>query len=160
MKAKTLGRRCRSISQRADRRGAHLVTPTTICQGRSATQGPIYHLLGLKRPSSRENTQGVGPGQLHLRPDSPTPTTASYHQTDFGEAYRRHHLRTNNEFGFDYARQHGAGCRRTVQRELHYAIIDRVDNILGDEARTRSSSPVSRAKLNYYVWLCRPGQNA
>ncbi|CAN5764600.1 preprotein translocase subunit SecA [soil metagenome] len=44
---------------------------------------------------------------------------------------------TNNEFGFDYLRDNMAPDESmTVQRELHYAIVDEVDNILIDEART------------------------
>ena len=44
---------------------------------------------------------------------------------------------TNNEFGFDYLRDNMVhDLSQCVQRELHYAIIDEVDNILIDEART------------------------
>ncbi|MGB1702367.1 MAG: DEAD/DEAH box helicase, partial [Cycloclasticus sp.] len=44
---------------------------------------------------------------------------------------------TNNEFGFDYLRDNMAfGVEDKVQRGLHYAIIDEVDSILIDEART------------------------
>jgi len=44
---------------------------------------------------------------------------------------------TNNEFGFDYLRDNMAvAAERQVQRELHYAIVDEVDSILVDEART------------------------
>jgi len=59
---------------------------------------------------------------------------------------------TNNEFGFDYLRDNMAsssdGC---VQRELNYAIIDEVDNILVDEARTPLiiSGPVTKTNEEY-----------
>ncbi|MGE3278836.1 MAG: preprotein translocase subunit SecA [Candidatus Altimarinota bacterium] len=44
---------------------------------------------------------------------------------------------TNNEFGFDYLRDNMANSlEQCVQRELHYAIVDEVDSILIDEART------------------------
>ncbi|HIL93773.1 MAG TPA: preprotein translocase subunit SecA, partial [Cycloclasticus sp.] len=44
---------------------------------------------------------------------------------------------TNNEFGFDYLRDNMAfGVEDKVQRELYYAIVDEVDSILIDEART------------------------
>ncbi|MBC3888699.1 preprotein translocase subunit SecA [Acetobacterium paludosum] len=44
---------------------------------------------------------------------------------------------TNNEFGFDYLRDNMAGTKvQQVQRELNYAIIDEVDSVLVDEART------------------------
>ena len=49
---------------------------------------------------------------------------------------------TNNEFGFDYPRDNMAmHVEERFQRGLHYAIVDEVDSILIDEARTRSSSP-------------------
>ena len=44
---------------------------------------------------------------------------------------------TNNEFGFDYLRDNMAvDATQQVQRDHHYAIVDEVDNILIDEART------------------------
>ena len=44
---------------------------------------------------------------------------------------------TNNEFGFDYLRDNMVIYKSDmVQRELHYAIVDEVDSILIDEART------------------------
>ena len=44
---------------------------------------------------------------------------------------------TNNEFGFDYLRDNMVlDLSQCVQRELYYAIVDEVDNILIDEART------------------------
>jgi len=55
---------------------------------------------------------------------------------------------TNNEFGFDYLRDNMAVHKdQLVQRELYYAIIDEVDNILIDEARTPLiiSGPVDRS---------------
>ncbi len=45
---------------------------------------------------------------------------------------------TNNEDGFDYLRDNMVIYKeQLVQRELHYAIIDEVDSVLIDEARTR-----------------------
>ena len=43
---------------------------------------------------------------------------------------------TNNEFGFDYLREYGDRPIRQVQRELNFAVVDEVDSILIDEART------------------------
>jgi len=49
---------------------------------------------------------------------------------------------TNNEFGFDYLRDNMKyDLAHCVQRGHHFAIVDEVDSILIDEARTRSSSP-------------------
>jgi len=60
---------------------------------------------------------------------------------------------TNNEFGFDYLRDNMKFDRHTlVQRELHYAIVDEVDSILIDEARTPLiiSGPAERSTDLYY----------
>jgi preprotein translocase subunit SecA len=60
---------------------------------------------------------------------------------------------TNNEFGFDYLRDNMAFRREDmVQRELHYAIVDEVDSILVDEARTPLiiSGPAEKSTDLYY----------
>jgi preprotein translocase subunit SecA len=49
----------------------------------------------------------------------------------------RRHLRTNNELGFDYLRDNmKSDSRQMAQRGHNYAIVDEVDSILVDEART------------------------
>jgi preprotein translocase subunit SecA len=67
---------------------------------------------------------------------------------------------TNNEFGFDYLRDNMATARRLqVQRGLHYAIVDEVDSILIDEARTPLiiSQPAAESTTKYvqYARLVR-----
>jgi preprotein translocase subunit SecA len=67
---------------------------------------------------------------------------------------------TNNEFGFDYLRDNMASSlKNKVQRDLHYAIVDEVDSILIDEARTPLiiSQPAgeSTAKYGQYAVLVR-----
>ncbi|MGB7919602.1 MAG: preprotein translocase subunit SecA [Desulfobacterales bacterium] len=60
---------------------------------------------------------------------------------------------TNNEFGFDYLRDNMKFDRQSlVQRELHYGIVDEVDSILIDEARTPLiiSGPAERSTDLYY----------
>ncbi len=62
---------------------------------------------------------------------------------------------TNNEFGFDYLRDNMAGSlERQVQRGLHYAIVDEVDSILIDEARTPLiiSQPAEESTSKYEVY--------
>ena len=62
---------------------------------------------------------------------------------------------TNNEFGFDYLRDNMAGTlERQVQRGLNYAIVDEVDSILIDEARTPLiiSQPAAESTLKYGVY--------
>ena len=59
---------------------------------------------------------------------------------------------TNNEFGFDYLRDNMVYSKEDmVQRDLHYAIVDEVDNILVDEARTPLiiSGPAEAAADDY-----------
>src|SRR5207247_4258272 len=60
---------------------------------------------------------------------------------------------TNNEFGFDYLRDNMRfTLEELVQRELHYAIVDEVDSILIDEARTPLiiSGPADESTDLYY----------
>ena len=60
----------------------------------------------------------------------------------------------NNEYGFDYLRDNMAfNADDLVQRELHYAIVDEVDSILIDEARTPLiiSGMVQQSTENYGV---------
>lgn len=62
---------------------------------------------------------------------------------------------TNNEYGFDYLRDNMAGSvERQVQRGLHYAIVDEVDSILIDEARTPLiiSQPAEESTLKYELY--------
>src|SRR6185369_11940832 len=61
---------------------------------------------------------------------------------------------TNNEFGFDYLRDNMKfSLEEYVQRDLHYAIVDEVDNILIDEARTPLiiSGPAEESTDKYYT---------
>ncbi|MBP9850696.1 MAG: preprotein translocase subunit SecA [Candidatus Peribacteraceae bacterium] len=62
---------------------------------------------------------------------------------------------TNNEFGFDYLRDNmSPSIERQVQRGLHYAIVDEVDSILIDEARTPLiiSQPAEESTLKYDLY--------
>ncbi|OGJ68591.1 preprotein translocase subunit SecA [Candidatus Peribacteria bacterium RIFCSPLOWO2_02_FULL_51_10] len=62
---------------------------------------------------------------------------------------------TNNEFGFDYLRDNMSGIvDRQVQRGLDYAIVDEVDSILIDEARTPLiiSQPAEESTLKYQLY--------
>ena len=116
-------------------KGAHLVTVNDYLAKRDAQwMGPIFHSLGLSVASLQHSAsylfdptyEGDSPALKHLRPISRR------------EAYRADiTYGTNNEFGFDYLRDNMVvSADMMVQRELHYAIVDEVDNILIDEART------------------------
>ena len=109
-------------------RGAHLVTVNSYLAQRDAEwMGAIYRFLGLT----------VGVIDLH-EPGSPARREAYRADITYG---------TNNEFGFDYLRDNMVHTfEQRVQRGHHYAIIDEVDSILIDEARTPLiiSGPVGR----------------
>ncbi len=109
-------------------RGAHLVTVNSYLAQRDAEwMGSIYRMLGL----TVDCIDLYDPGSPERR--------AAYHaDITYG---------TNNEFGFDYLRDNMVhSLEQRVQRGHAYAIIDEVDSILIDEARTPLiiSGPVSR----------------
>ena len=98
-------------------KGVHVITVNDYLAKRDATQmGKLYGFLGL--------TTGVIVGGLG--------------NDERREAYNSDiTYGTNNEFGFDYLRDNMAfRLEEKVQRELHFAVIDEVDSILIDEART------------------------
>ena len=109
-------------------RGAHLVTVNSYLAQRDAEwMGAIYDLLGLE----------VDCIDLY-EPGTPERRGAYNADITYG---------TNNEYGFDYLRDNMVhSLEQRVQRAYHYAIIDEVDSILIDEARTPLiiSGPVSR----------------
>ena len=98
-------------------KGVHVVTVNDyLAQRDSAWMGQVYRFLGL--------TVGVIVSGL----DSDQRRAAYAADITYG---------TNNEFGFDYLRDNMAfQMSEKVQRGLHYAIVDEVDSILIDEART------------------------
>lgn len=97
--------------------GVHIVTVNDYLAKRDAAwMGPIYEFLGM--------TVGVTVSNM-----SPIEKQAAY-ATDITYG-------TNNEFGFDYLRDNMAfSLQDKVQRQLNFAIVDEVDSILIDEART------------------------
>ena len=99
-------------------RGAHLVTVNSyLAQRDSEWMGHLYRFLGLT----------VGCIDLH-EPNTPERRAAYGADITYG---------TNNEFGFDYLRDNMVHqLEHRVQRGHHYAIVDEVDSVLIDEART------------------------
>src|SRR6059036_3739787 len=133
-------------------KGAHLVTVNDYLARRDVQwMGPIYQFLGLTVASiihdaSFQFDLAYIPKDyrfLHLRP------------IERRDAYRADiTYGTNNEFGFDYLRDNMKfSLDEYVQRELHYAIVDEVDNILIDEARTPLiiSGPAEESTDKYFV---------
>ncbi|MBI2104293.1 MAG: SEC-C domain-containing protein [Candidatus Omnitrophica bacterium] len=143
-------------------RGVHIVTVNDYLARRDARwMGPIYHALGL----SVGTIQGMDPAErrpgeeslsflydpawtqaterfLHLRPVGRREAYAA--DITYGQ---------NNEFGFDYLRDNMRFRQEDLsQREFHYAIVDEVDSILIDEARTPLiiSGPAEESTDLYY----------
>ncbi len=116
-------------------RGVHIVTVNDYLAKRDAQwMGPIYQALGL--------TIGVIQHEASFTYD-PAYVTPDVRMTALRPIGRREAYLcditygTNNEFGFDYLRDNMRfALEELVQRELHYAIVDEVDSILIDEART------------------------
>jgi preprotein translocase subunit SecA len=132
-------------------KGAHLVTVNDYLAKRDAQwYGRALHNLGLTVGVLQHDSAYVFtpdkvsdvPNMEHLMP---APRRQAY-QADVTYG-------TNNEFGFDYLRDNMAvDLSYCVQRELHYAIVDEVDNILIDEARTPLiiSGPAAESTQIYY----------
>src|SRR5215467_13291561 len=140
-------------------RGTHLVTVNDYLGRRDAGwMGPLYHLLGLSTgivvgdPTQPDGSFVFDPEYLdETHPDSrlqhlrPVPRSEAYRcNITYG---------TNAQFGFDYLRDNLAGdLAQRVQRDLYYAIVDEVDSILIDEARTPHiiSGPSEESTDKYY----------
>jgi len=124
-------------------KGVHVVTVNDYLARRDAEwMGKIYHFIGL--------TVGVINSSGGMGPDAASYLYDPGYEPPAGQGYR--HMRpvtrketyaaditygTNNEFGFDYLRDNMVFVPgQRVQRDPYYAIVDEVDSILIDEART------------------------
>ncbi len=132
-------------------RGVHIVTVNDYLARRDTQwMGPLYHLLGL--------SVGVIQHEASFLYDPTYPSNdarfASLRPCSRREAYLADiTYGTNNEFGFDYLRDNMRfSLDELSQRELHYAIVDEVDSILIDEARTPLiiSGPAEESTDLYY----------
>jgi preprotein translocase subunit SecA len=115
--------------------GVHVVTVNDYLARRDAEwMAPIYEALGVTVAAIQEGD------------DHDTRTRKYAHDVTYG---------TNSEFGFDYLRDNMAGAiEHCVQRGHNFAIVDEVDNILIDEARTPliiSGAPEQAAQTYYTV---------
>src|SRR5918995_1635905 len=116
-------------------RGAHVVTVNDYLARRDAQwMGPAYHFLGLSVGVITHDTSFL------FEPGFPTTDErlVNLRPVTRREAYAADiTYGTNNEFGFDYLRDNMVDqLDGRVQRERSFAIVDEVDNILIDEART------------------------
>src|SRR5664280_3426989 len=116
-------------------RGVHVVTVNDYLARRDAQwMGPIYRFLGLSVGIITHDTSYL------FEPGYPTTDERliSLRPCSRAEAYAADITHgTNNEFGFDYLRDNMVvELEQRVQRDRFFAIVDEVDNILIDEART------------------------
>lgn len=146
-------------------KGCHLVTVNDYLARRDTVwMGQIYHLLGLsvgclnnqqsflydpeyKKVDEPEDQVRDELGSFKVLEDFLRPCSKK-------EAYAADiTYGTNNEFGFDYLRDNMVfDIKDKVQRGFNYAIVDEVDSVLIDEARTPLiiSSPAEKASEKYY----------
>ncbi len=135
-------------------RGVHVVTVNDYLAQRDAGwNGPVYDFLGMSvgviindasfiYDAEYENTEHEDERFRHLRPATRKEAYAA--DITYG---------TNNEFGFDYLRDNMTSeVQYLRQRELNFAIVDEVDSILIDEARTPLiiSAPAGDNPESYY----------
>ncbi len=133
-------------------RGAHLVTVNDYLARRDVQwMGPIFHLLGVSLASIVHDTSYLY---------DPTYVVKDYRLLNLRPIERKQAYLadvtygTNHEFGFDYLRDNMKfTLEEYVQRELNFGIVDEVDNILIDEARTPLiiSGPAEESTDKYYI---------
>jgi preprotein translocase subunit SecA len=148
-------------------KGCHLVTVNDYLARRDTVwMGQIYHFLGLsvgcinheqsflydpdyKKPPEEKEKLRDELGSFYVVEDFLRPCSRK-------EAYLADiTYGTNNEFGFDYLRDNMVyDLKDVVQREHHFAIVDEVDSILIDEARTPLiiSAPSGEKAKEYFVF--------
>ncbi|MBI2303430.1 MAG: preprotein translocase subunit SecA [Chloroflexi bacterium] len=115
--------------------GVHIITVNDYLAKRDPQwMGPIYDALGLSVASIQHESSYIFDSHF----PSPEPRLRHLRPVSRPEAYLADvTYGTNNEFGFDYLRDNMVNdLSQCVQRPLYYAIVDEVDNILIDEART------------------------
>jgi preprotein translocase subunit SecA len=123
-------------------RGVHLITVNDYLARRDARwKAPIYNMLGLSvgvLQMAARTEHGKKAFLVDLEKSSPHEDQDQLQMVDRKLAYNADiTYGTNNEFGFDYLRDNmKMSLAERVQRDHHYAIIDEVDNVLIDEART------------------------
>ncbi len=133
--------------------GAHLITVNDYLAKRDAQwMGPIFDALGLTVGVLQHDAAFL----LSAEKVSDAANMEHLVPCTRREAYRADiTYGTNHEFGFDYLRDNMApDLGRCVQRELRYAIVDEVDNILIDEARTPLiiSGPAQESTQTYVTF--------
>lgn len=120
-------------------RGVHLVTVNDYLARRDAGwNGPVFHMLGLTTGSIIQETKSYVYDHEFSDSSHGDERLSHLKLSDRKAAYACDILYgTNNEFGFDYLRDNMVqSLDEMVQRDHYFAIVDEVDSILIDEART------------------------
>jgi len=135
-------------------KGVHLVTVNDYLARRDAGwMGPIFHMLGMSTSAmiseqsfrydpEHEEASATDSRLKHLKPI--TRKEAYLSDVTYG---------INSEYGFDYLRDNMVSdISQVVQRNYHFAVVDEVDSVLIDEARTPHiiSAPDTEATHAYY----------
>jgi preprotein translocase subunit SecA len=140
--------------------GCHLVTVNDYLAKRDCHwMGPIYHALGVSVAciNAQQAAGQTAPSYIYdPGHESEDQKWKSLRAVTRRQAYEADiTYGTNNEFGFDYLRDNMVwDLSQCVQRPLAYAIVDEVDNILVDEARTPLiiSGAAEEATQRYYTF--------
>jgi preprotein translocase subunit SecA len=120
-------------------KGVHLVTVNDYLAKRDVNwMGAVYHFLGLSVGCVQHEKAFIFDPKVKSDNNEATIEQENLREVSRKEAYKCDILYgTNNEFGFDYLRDNMAqSLENMVQRPLNFAIVDEVDSILIDEART------------------------
>ncbi len=135
-------------------RGVHLVTVNDYLARRDAGwMGPVFHLLGVSVSSI------ISERSYLYDPDFTDQTATDFRLSHLRPITRKEAYQAdvvygiNSEFGFDYLRDNMAQDIKDIsQREYYFAIVDEVDSVLIDEARTPHiiSAPDESPSAKYY----------
>lgn len=120
-------------------KGVHIVTVNDYLAKRDANwMGAIYHFLGLSVATIQHDHSYLFEPQTAPDGQEVTVEMQNLREISRKEAYNCDiTYGTNNEFGFDYLRDNMAVQNRQLsQRALNFAVVDEIDSILIDEART------------------------
>ena len=140
--------------------GCHLATVNDYLARRDPYwMSPIYHALGVSVASiyPQQSPDEQSPARIYDPDyDSGDSRWCHFRPISRREAYQADIIYgTSSEFGFDYLRDNMVvELSRYVQRQLNYAIVDEVDNLLIDEARTPLiiSGPAEEAGQKYQIF--------
>ena len=132
---KTLVATCPVYLNALTGKGVHVVTVNDYLAKRDGRwMAPIYHMLGMSVGIINHDAAYLYDPEVETGDESTTHLRKVNRQAAYAADIT---YGTNNEYGFDYLRDNMVGdLSEKVQRKLNFAIVDEVDSILIDEART------------------------